>query len=401
MRTLSLLIISSLLFLLSCNNPKSGFETIHINKYSGSVDLKLSDIISDIRIVPIETSDKSIVTGNMIAISDDYIVVADYDFINIYNKNGDYIRKVAERGNGPEEFNAIYSIFLDSDTNILYFTERDGKISRINLDDNKRLEPIITELYPYAIASSDRNNNLYLLKSGTISSLDPLWNDSTLLFATYNTITSQTNVVRSDHLLTNNNTASGIYPYKDNLYFINRNYTDTLYRITADNKLDPIADIIINNEQTDGDEGGETIFLNLIGDVGFILSHINIEVTTIHYEGGGYSSSRNPKVLDYFLYKNRADLKRVNSVTYDIFGINRAISEYIRQNEEGKSLIPVFPIRSGKYAYYKLEAFKMMELLEFALEEGKLNSSEKEYLGAILDSLNEDDNPVLIIGKIK
>src|SRR5690554_574638 len=67
-----------------------------------------------VRFIPLETKNESLIVSiSKLYIEDDFIIVFDRQNKNIllFNKNGSFIRKIGEKGNGPLqylEFNDIY-----------------------------------------------------------------------------------------------------------------------------------------------------------------------------------------------------------------------------------------------------------------------------------------------------
>ena len=393
---ISLLLLVTICTVTSCKQEAPDIPTINLEKYSGDIDMKLSDLLSDIRIVKLESNEHSIVSGYEFAISEDYIVATDENSIKLFNRDGKYIRNLVYHGRGPNEYLDLYSIYIDNN-NILYCS--DGKkILRIDIDNNKFLDPITTTLTPLVVAAISRNS-LYMVKGNTIMRGDPLGNDSTFLFANYNIEKGTETDIRSHYPLKPLFPYDNLHPYKDELVYINRNYSDSIFKLRSD-RLEPILRVKLENDAA-SNESGYTTFISFVGKPGIIFDYReqNVEITPIE---GGYSSKTTTRIIDYLLYNDKSGLQRINSIFINPLGIRFTTEEFLEQvnKREMPQIYPLFSVKTGDYGYYSYDAYRMINLLEYALSENK-NNPEADNLRAILENLKEDDNPVLIIGKIK
>ena len=380
----------------SCKQGPQDIPTINLEKYSGDIDLELSDLLSEIRIVQLESNEHSIISGYEFAISEDYIVATDENSIKLFDRNGKYIRNLAYRGRGPNEYTNLYSIYIDNN-NILYCS--DGrKVFRIDIDNDTFLDPISTTLTPLVVRGIGKNN-LYMTRGNTIMRGDPLGNDSTFLFADYNLETGTETAVRSYSTLKALHSYDNLHPYKDELIYVNRNYSDSVFRLKNDH-LEPILRVKIENSAA-SNESGYTSFISFVGKPGIILDYReqNVEINEIQ---GGYSSYTTSKVINYLLYNDKSGLQRINSIFINPLGVKFTTEEFLESvnNRKMPRIYPLFSVKTGDYAYYSYDAHRMMDLLEYALSENE-NNPEADNLRAILANLKEDDNPALIIGRVK
>ena len=86
----------------------SGLPVIDLEK---EYPVKRIDIheIADVEYIPLETTDESLLTsGGTKAVSDKYIVIADYapdnNQILIFDRKGKYLKTINRRGQGPGEY---------------------------------------------------------------------------------------------------------------------------------------------------------------------------------------------------------------------------------------------------------------------------------------------------------
>lgn len=90
-----------------------------------SIDLKLSDLIEDYRLVPLETTNESLLGefSNIIGLSGDYILVADRNNVYKFSKEGKFINKILKNGRGPGETSGSCKYFFSKNNNILFFED--------------------------------------------------------------------------------------------------------------------------------------------------------------------------------------------------------------------------------------------------------------------------------------
>ena len=127
----------SLVLIFSCKTEKEAPE-IPILKLEevleGDKVLELSDICSKIETVQLETNDDILINriANVILSNKNIIVVHD-NLCSVFDLDGNYIRKISSKGQGPEEYISIDNVFVSGDTiRIADFSKR--KIHAFNLD---------------------------------------------------------------------------------------------------------------------------------------------------------------------------------------------------------------------------------------------------------------------------
>ena len=95
----------------------------------------LSEVASDLEFVQLEVTDKSLLRDEIhnIQVSDFYILVDDYFSICLYTRNGQFIRKISQKGQGPNEYDFPVCTVLDEENNEIYIlTNYNIKVFGIN-----------------------------------------------------------------------------------------------------------------------------------------------------------------------------------------------------------------------------------------------------------------------------
>jgi hypothetical protein len=135
----------------NCSNPNADSKDlpfrVDFDNYKLSVDLKLSDLIEDCRLIALETTDESLLPDNfqIINLSGDYIIIHDRGNVYKFSSDGKFIRKVLKNGRGPGEISVSCMYVYDNKANILYFEDdfnENDVIKRYDMESEKFLPPI-------------------------------------------------------------------------------------------------------------------------------------------------------------------------------------------------------------------------------------------------------------------
>ena len=130
MKTYSLLFWTGLILISnSCKNRSTPTEvpaqaTININD---AQTMNYQPLLDSINYIPLETTDQSLI-GNIgkIYITPSNILIFDskQTAILLFDKEGKFIRKIGQKGRGPEEYLFFNEIVFDKKTEIIYAHER-------------------------------------------------------------------------------------------------------------------------------------------------------------------------------------------------------------------------------------------------------------------------------------
>ena len=119
----SLIYIGVICMINSCSPLKQenvqGLKTIHVEVDNLRDDVKLSEF-AEVEIVPLPTSDEILINGkfNRIKTSDKSICISDGDAIYRFSRSGEYLGKIAQKGQGPKQYLHINDFILDKDENV-------------------------------------------------------------------------------------------------------------------------------------------------------------------------------------------------------------------------------------------------------------------------------------------
>lgn len=134
-------------FPLSCNNTtsrlkpnsQSDIDTISITQglKNQIEEFKLSDVVKEIEIIPLETCPKSIFKfiDNIIVTENDLFVNARISVLRFDRKTGLFINQIGSRGQGPEEFISCAGIGVNETLkNVYVFSSEDNRIQIYSFD---------------------------------------------------------------------------------------------------------------------------------------------------------------------------------------------------------------------------------------------------------------------------
>jgi hypothetical protein len=140
------LILLILFFSVSCSQKKENvpYQILSLQETTSSKDLKLSDIMTDIKIVPLETNKESLIGAySKFVIGEKYIICITREKVLQFSSSGQFLRCLTNAGRGPEEFLDIMCYQVDQKERDFYFSEdHDNKIRKINLSTGKFENPI-------------------------------------------------------------------------------------------------------------------------------------------------------------------------------------------------------------------------------------------------------------------
>lgn len=349
------------------------------------IDLKLTDLADSLRFVILETTRESLLSNAYFIVSDEYILAYSQSEFYKFSADGKFIKKIIYKGRGPQEISLITSLYFDEGKNLLYLNDHQKRYLLVyELTSNQFLQSIEKGSMGFEFAIRDS------IITSTGSESDAL-------------VTQTINGDILCRIPNNKKILSGanreVRFQGNNLYYLeNEFYTkftrdDTLF-IFENNSLNPYLSVKF---KTVKDNPPVDIIKN--GDRGFSIICITkksvlistSEVENVEYYSGGNASWNRKR--EYFILDKVTGLSvKINSFTDDYTGSDfKVTSEGIRiprNMENGRIIIPLNPLN-------------IRDILARDSQNNNLQKSVSEQLKKINDCLDETDNPVLVIGKIK
>lgn len=376
------------LLFLSCNQKQKDIqviekETIIIDpdKYEKNNDL--SSILQDsIKIIQLETTDECLIAEvTKVELRNEYIYISDRinQKIFVFSSNGKYIKSIGKNGNGPGEIRNLGDFTFVGDS--LFVQDGYSKKYLIYNINGEYLDNFSYKTHHHDVLSFD--NVLYFVSNYFYSELG-FYN----LFR-YDLDTKKiSSYIPFNEKINKNNSAWGlnrhISKYKESallLYPLN----DTIYEVSKD-RVYPRYNIQFSKHNIPDNiknKNGSTIF-SLAARDGYIkgLHHLQNSkdyLIGIYTEGNSYRYiTIDKKTLEYRI------------------GRNLTISNY------GNFTLHTFYTTSNNELISAQDANWFIDLWKYNYSKSKFeNQQVKQRLKNVIDSINEDSNPILFIFKFK
>lgn len=406
------------------NNIVAVLELSDLSKFQTKSGFGLSEISSNIDVVPLETKDESLISSiaDMIITNTDILIEDVRNGVLRFSRNGDFINKIGKKGNGPDEYIMLEQIEYDEiNREVYFFTGRgikvyslEGHYKRIISDksvsefyDNRQGRCFLFDKYFWL-------NGKLPLRQGT----DALWT-----FAVYDKNMNYIDEFYNNNILENveyvKNNRSPLKGWVNyctesfaNVDFYNNEMkilyygNDTIFKIDREGlNLKPVCflsvgkkpDFQISHEWIKSESFFKYLLVNDFFESDkyfyFLLGKSNLSYTVRYEKKSGNivfveskSNIKETKMLGSpgWIYKRRED-----SFTFvdDIIGGSKFV---IKFRSKGKYLVDLItPSNVGDE--------KRISNLKNALVK---KEKYKNILG-VLNDVKEDDNPILLIATLK
>lgn len=401
-----------LLFLFLCFSCKPPVEEekqdqvfyVDVDSIVSTVDLKLSDIVDSVWLVALETSNESLL-GTATYYVDKECILALYDGLNKFSSDGTFIKKLMKRGRGPGEIPNMLKYAINDYNNLILFDGYPNSKNKL-LAYNYKEETL--SIIPKAIEG-------FWYSLGIV-------NDSVLIGVIHDRY--QTDSIKHAFFyqnykgelistIPNMRKAFSIYPIGGGMVYQtpwisqgnNFNYvrfsatTDTLFKL----KEGQLFPYIILRTHIPG-KYPPTIGPDKKGDRGFgfprvenssysILSEgIITDVEEVSPQGASDGVRISSDVYYYFLNKSTGKTYKINSYKDDFIG-------KIQLSEGDHINFPVVQANGLIHVVYL--PHQLMQLTLDNNSSTALPPAIYKQLEQLLKTMTENDNPVLLVGRIK
>ena len=347
-----------------------GIPVVELSKTKGEIDLKLSDLLENIRVIPLETRPDVLLPGHFSTwVGEKYIVTLGEDAIHLFTIDGKYVRKLAQQGRGPDEYLYAVNFCVDKQERYGYLTSGVNYICVIDLEKGGIVRKISTGKHiPYELWYSDRDSTLVYAPTLTKDSPDcdicRIALDGTLL----HTVEKNTEADWGNR--------SYLWGLNDTIRYKTQ-YSDTLL-LLADTVMIPYCRFVTERPFSTITGRGKAVGVLFENRDRLIFS--NDEIITQKEEWG--ISSIIKHCGNYVLNKSDFSLRKLKSFYLDIFDYKTDF---------------IVNLLTGKRIGIEINVLAFKELLKDKLD----NPLIPEYVKELYSRLNEEDNPVLLVGDIK
>jgi hypothetical protein len=380
MRILRLILLIILLTSCTGGTHQKTVPVIDLEHPGQTKGIFLSELLDDIRVVKLETGD-DILLGQYTyyLVGEKYIITIDDDKILQFSGDGRFLRTLAQAGNGPEEFLRAEAFALDDKKDILYLNHRGDSrhISAYDLKTGnciKRIPTGVDNLISQIIVSGD-----------SMLTVVPLMNME------YNLC----------NLTTSGRFVNGIAPpvikgiglqtsidmVMSELYYMPKEY-DTLYSVKG-TLCRPYCFFHIEDRFTyENNETGNFVYISANAP-GYLIAnkaHANIKLN----DDGETFSMNADKQTRYLINKNDFTVTEIKDFKNDFLGFDEGLDQWDDY---------LFITNNQGFVCYS--SFELKQKIAKALESKSLNSLIKQKITALNQEIKENDNPVILIGKLK
>lgn len=380
MKTLRLIFL--LIIITSCTGRthQKPVPVIDLQNPGGTKDLYLSELLDDIHVVKLKTADE-IMLGQYTnyLVGERYIITIDNDKILQFSGKGEFLNTLAKAGNGPEEFLRADAFALDDKKDILYINHR-GDTRHILIYDLKT-----GKLVRRIPTGADNIISQIIVSGDSILTIVPRMNKDYNLY----------------NLTTSGRFINGIAPPKargiglqtsidlvlNDLYYMPKEY-DTLFVVNR-TVCEPYCFFYIEDRFTyENNEIGNFVYLSANAP-GFIIANKAHARIKLNNDGETFSMNAD-KLTRYFISKNDFTVAEIKDVHNDFLGIDEDHDQW-----------DDYLFITNNLGYVCYSSFELKQKIEKTLESKKLDNLIKQRISTLNQEIKENDNPVLVIGKLK
>ena len=376
----SIIMIASI----SCGRDKSdaGYVTYNLGEVGKKIEVRLSDLMDDIHLVKLELNAEFPVSENMNQwIGDKHILLITRKNVLQYTSGGLFVRELITSGRGPEEFEEVDLYDVNESKNVFYFYDDGsaGKIRRIDLSTGEFLESLILpDDERWMLADFIVYRDKLLCFTNNFSAVDYryfiLGDNGDIEYGCKKQayLEDRPQVSKSPYL----SETGGRVNYRqvrDTLFFLDEDTLAIEMIIREDNYFSP----------GENRNRGFSPWIQLNG-ITFLLIR-NTELELLQREGGGIGiedhGSRN-----LLISRKEKSIVEVSHFFIDYFGLESDNLEF-KYNDDN--------------AWIVLNSIELMDYINKACENRDIESELQSKLMSLRESVDENDNPYLLIGKLK
>ncbi len=358
---------------------------IHINlpEHKEKDFLNVSEFADSILYIPLETNPNSLLRRiAQVQLNDSIIAISDMRKVLLFDYDGNFIRKIGRRGEGPGEYGTIGHFKIKEDT--VYVASR-NIVNKYLLDGTHLSDKSVNHSIGYFDVTSKGEIVFYNAIKGQI-----LYYDSNS--APTDTLTVETNVSPSRFNFSIFDPNQYHFQESASKLLFTNYMTDTIWNVTGAKKR---AEYILN-----------------LGDKllpwDMQVEYFNGDFDRFYKEVENYQRVNVRRVFDYLfiLQNNWAEYAiNLNAVFLHNLKTNTTKAykaEFMYDNLKGKIKLPVYLICSTDKAFIStIQPTDLMERLDELSEDDKSDEIVHQQWIQKMSNVKFDDNPVLIVFKTK
>lgn len=367
-----------LLFFMSCHSPSESDGTVTVEKKNGSrllvckfaevkdtIKMKLSDLVEDFKIVRFENADTAFFKTNMITITDHYIGIRQsQNVFKLFDHDGTFLCDVGGIGQGPGEYSNLYDEYIHEDMNKIYLAPfaRDTKVLEYEMN-GKFIRSI-------DVGGELKKPKIYFDGEGNLSILHmPFKGEDTVLVRQFDTGGNKIKEYKAaDYLCVSRVDENGKFTGFLNEIFSYRNTPSFDFMYTA---IDTLCHYDAKSNRL------QPVFTMDFGQTNSKPFHIYNEL---------------PKHYLTMVWKSGVIITDKEKLTSSYLGI---VNDFF-----GNMEAPVFNFNKGWF-YNMMEPAVLMEKIDEHLAKSNCSEEDQKKLEEVRSTLDENDNNVMFIAKLK
>ena len=355
------------------NVNKSTLVTCDLTRLKDTVNLPLSELVENIKLVKLEGKDEALVSGGNVTVSDNYFLIRNnkQNPYKLFSKNGKFITNIGSYGQGPNEYLNVYDDILDEKNKRIYILPwQSDKVLVYDLS-GKALKPI-------PLPSRVPKGKIYVDGAKSVLSVAqlPFGNDAQVVWS-QKFDGKVLNSIKGKHLCIKPDFSNEIFSDKSaggfdfNIFTFFELRPDSLYHYDyVNNRLLPRFTLDFKNKTRKIHSYNE-LPRHFLGNVTVELK-LSDNTSTTEYPAMFIVDKNTLKGAFYKCYNN-----------------------YIGN-------IPVTWL-SGSNGYYvrNVDPGQLMHEISVQLKSKKITDKQRQGLTKLLNSIDENDNNYIIYGKLK
>lgn len=363
------------LLLMACTSSVQNVTTVKLDdtsivvldeeKVTEKKIVKLSELIDDFQIIRFEDKDEAFFKANWMYFSDNYICVKQSGApIKLFEKSGKYIGNVGNVGQGPGEYKLIYDVLLDEKAESIYVTSFSGE---------------------YVLRYDLTGNYLDNIRLGGNINKGRLFSDSSVLSLVHLCFKDREDKFTGANILIQD---------PDSIQYV---YVEGIASAMTD-----------KNGKRQGFNDEIWSYRN-VGDFPFMMTHTD---TLYHYNSqankiqAAFTMTMNPekKGDSFFIFNEWPHNYFVTIVGGDrnILVDKESLTAYeVEFINDFMGNMECYPTCQDGYFYQNWEPVQLKDKLEEVLSSGDCPENQKSKLESFIQTLNENDNNILFLGKLK
>jgi hypothetical protein len=365
-------------------NEKEPIPIFKLLECSNKRELKLSDLVSNTRLVKLETNESSLIgIASRFLAGQKSIICINQSNILQFDSNGKFIRVIAKQGRGPDEFLNIFGFDMDREEKNLFFTSSNSKMIQV--------VDLITGKFINQIAvSNGESGPKIVIKDNKISIL-PTIRGNEKYFLYYQDFFGKliegipVTYKKIPQMIVSN--SSNPVSHGDFIYYYEPKVCgDTIFKINRSGKT-PMAIV----------QGGDNFGLSKANPTGYFTTLLSKIADSWVFSNQLFEMNNNIlniRDLHYYILEDKnSRLSEITEFTLDNLG-----KTYSYEEIKKIPLVYSFDLSREQFVF-KIESIDFKKIVAA----NKFNAPENEIkqIKKLDQEVTIYDNPVLLIGKLK